>query len=795
MADLPNVVRPCFNEAVSRAARLIERAAAHAAEALDREALARAGGAVDWRELQAASRELLRLAPRWRDTFPVTLRSALESPPPPRTPMVRGSSLTLVDDGDLMESIESARLAQEVAPQVEAALAELDLLMSAALGLDGVHPECNPLRPEVFTQALRRLMGAERLPSPGWPALWLRHMAEPLAHDLLHLYRASTKLLAQAGVRAADYRVLTGPAPLERTLASQPAPLEGLATGFTPIGGTALPAGGGRGSGAAGASVALLSHWLHTAFEAIRGPLVRDFLRGGGDARALPVGQPLASGYYARVGEELAELEAGHDDPPPEPADERRHAHLAPVDRPPRRLGTASALSTERWGAFGVPRQRSLVRTRLKQQAREVGQAMGLEVVRQLVDEVAQDPRLLAPVREAIVAVEPALGRLALHAPQFLGDTEHPARQLLEAVAVRSFRYNDEFDSGFASFFEPVRETFNALNARELTGDPDVFAQSLAALQAGWAEQDAAQDAGRAQVLEAVQFAERRQAEAEQIAWELSHRSDLEGAPALVQDFLFHTWALVLAHARLHHGTGQVDPGGFLGVVSDLLWSVKRDATLREPARAFELIPRTLAKVREGLDLLGQSPLENSTFFQALEQLHRPVLKLRAKHRKQVFEASVAAPLGEALLEPAAPQTPRPTEMLWLAPGELQVCGFEDTVPSDYAPLFPLEDFPDAAAASTPAASAVEATIAGLAEGAWVDLFSRQKWRRAQLVWRSSRGTLFMFVSEGRQPHSMTLRSLQRLVAARLLRRVDTGEVVQQALDALAQPRDEALAA
>jgi hypothetical protein len=56
-----------------------------------------------------------------------------------------------------------------------------------------------------------------------------------------------------------------------------------------------------------------------------------------------------------------------------------------------------------------------------------------------------------------------------------------------------------------------------------------------------------------------------------------------------------------------------------------------------------------------------------------------------------------------------------------------------------------------------------------------------------------------MYVSEGGQPHSMTRRSLQRLVAERLLRPIDDHAVVQHAIDALAaaqsQPQLQPLAA
>ena len=70
--------------------------------------------------------------------------------------------------------------------------------------------------------------------------------------------------------------------------------------------------------------------------------------------------------------------------------------------------------------------------------------------------------------------------------------------------------------------------------------------------------------------------------------------------------------------------------------------------------------------------------------------------------------------------------------------------------------------------------------------GCWVDLYSKRQWQRAQLIWASSHATLFMFISHGGQPQSMTKRSCEKLIAQRLLRPVDTQGVVAQALDALA---------
>ena len=121
----------------------------------------------------------------------------------------------------------------------------------------------------------------------------------------------------------------------------------------------------------------------------------------------------------------------------------------------------------------------------------------------------------------------------------------------------------------------------------------------------------------------------------------------------------------------------------------------------------------------------------------------------------------------------------------------MRAVGFEDTEPSHFATLAPAEGAP----AADDAASTPEQVIARLAVGSLVDLRARQQWRRARLVWASEKGSFFMFVSHGGQPHSMTRRSLERLVRERLLRAVDAQAVVPRALESLAQESAPALLA
>jgi hypothetical protein len=61
-------------------------------------------------------------------------------------------------------------------------------------------------------------------------------------------------------------------------------------------------------------------------------------------------------------------------------------------------------------------------------------------------------------------------------------------------------------------------------------------------------------------------------------------------------------------------------------------------------------------------------------------------------------------------------------------------------------------------------------------------LYSQERWTRAQLIWVNEKSTFFMFSSHGGQPHSMTRRRCERLVADNLLRPLQMHGVVEQAL-------------
>ncbi|HWI79161.1 MAG TPA: DUF1631 family protein, partial [Ramlibacter sp.] len=67
------------------------------------------------------------------------------------------------------------------------------------------------------------------------------------------------------------------------------------------------------------------------------------------------------------------------------------------------------------------------------------------------------------------------------------------------------------------------------------------------------------------------------------------------------------------------------------------------------------------------------------------------------------------------------------------------------------------------------------------------ELMIKGEWIRAQLTWASPHATLFMFTSLAGSAHSMSRRTLDRLRAQGLIKVIAERNVVDEALDQVAQ--------
>lgn len=420
----------------------------------------------------------------------------------------------------------------------------------------------------------------------------------------------------------------------------------------------------------------------------------------------------------------------------------------------------------------GVPLQ-APVQTVLREptQGKQLGRQLGAEVVRLMLDNLMQDERLLLKVRTLIKTLEQVLLTLSDADSRFFSERQHPARQFLDRVTHRSLGYTSENDEGFSRFLSSISEAVGALSS----GDSDAasFAQVLRQLEAGWALEEATQRQQQEEAARALLHVEQRNLLAQRLADEFAERQKDREIPEMVSAFLRGPWAQVVAESQLGCADGSTDPGGYLALVDDLLWSVQHQLTRRNRVRLVELVPNLLIKLRRGLQLIQYPQERIPVLFDALITLHEHAFE----GRRAAPVASDAEPMAQATGERSGvgnlmdmPDT-RDEEGFWVADDEAQESGYVAT---------DAQHQPDADVQRPWSAVALN-------PGAWVELIVDDEWLRAQLTWASPHRTLFMFISRGGVAHSMSRRTMERLRMQGRVRFISDGHVVDNALDAVAQ--------
>jgi hypothetical protein len=421
----------------------------------------------------------------------------------------------------------------------------------------------------------------------------------------------------------------------------------------------------------------------------------------------------------------------------------------------------------------------------LEQSGANAGNAMvrtlAVEVVTLLLRRIAEDTRLLRPVRDLVQMLKEPLLQLARSDPRFFADRQNPARQLLDAITARSLAFSSENDAGFEGF---ARHVLAAVKDAQAAG-PQLSEQLSGALQRFNAAVTPAAAPAQGLALQTLVRVEQRNLLAERVADEIAARPDFDRAPGLVRRFLSGPWSQVIALARLSMEAGQT-PGGadapalrFMEVLPDLLWSSQLVQASRNRPRLIKIIPNVLRTLREGLDTIEYPRAQAESFFQALMGLHEAAYK--TQHVAQSVENS-GFDLDEERPSPRREREPEP----WIREAEARDSGFMTD-----ADLLSAPDFADTQPITTDWQEQIAIAADALRVGAWIDLNENGQTQRCQLTWASPHGRIFLFTAPEGRSVSLSRSGLDRLQRAGLLRVVAEHGVVDDALNSVArQARD-----
>ncbi|MBA4255404.1 MAG: hypothetical protein C0445_05975 [Polaromonas sp.] len=775
-------LQACLDAAMAEAPGLVMRWAAGLAEVL-RQQEAWTISPREKADLSTALKELsrhrqafeTRWVANWRSAIGESLAGHSDAGPVRRTlSNISFDDLELMDELQVQATVQVARLEQVVESAAGDALSELTALLSSAQGHVSVRMEHNPLRPDVAIAALRRTMeGITRDKSVR--TLWLQHGTQALGEELQLLYRHLIRILSDHGVQRADYHVLQAPSPaVTRSPGARNRPPGvgdqhddltmhhgGSQNDGAPV---SAPAGVHDKATAAGTDLLTLDG-LHHLLVGDHGhphdPL--PFHLNG--APLLPTQAPVAGQAPLAVGQPAPDLVSAGTYRGPD-----RRAH--------------------RDTAVGGSQADSLAHL----------QALAQGVVQLLLEGMTRDERLLAPVRQILGRLQPALLRIARDDPRFIADKLNPARRLLEEITQRSLAFDSAQAPGFGPFLATLEDVVQ-LFSRSDTRVSALFETALEVLQPQAHAQHSHETQGRA--VASLVKAEQRHLLAEKLARELATRLDFSKADPVVQQFIVGPWAQVIAQAKM--GGAQAPdtqptrmPADlrYQAMLTDLIWSSRVEVASRNRGRLSRLIPGLLRTLREGLQSIDYDPVASRQFFSFLMSRHEAGLKGEGD------KSAVAWP-PELILPPAAHETsgvvpqpgldgtgPSPAGgEPWLNRSESADTGFiVEPFPTlhtqDFADTEPMgrpwDGVSSEAAALAPAS---EGESLELAQGAWVELQQEGgQWVRLQLSWASPHGTMYLFTGQGGSTTSMTRRSFDSLCAQHRVRVVAAHSLVDDAL-------------
>jgi hypothetical protein len=626
-------------------------------------------------------------------------------------PIVRFEDLQLFDSAQIDASIEFALVRQEVLRCVEDVLPAFNARVSHLMGWTTVQPQLNPLKPDAFVRALLICLD-QFVPDEKARTSLPMSAAGLLGVGLRQLYREVGDWLRSQGVESAS----TSGASVGDSFG------KGNPRGRTPdnaVGRTLVTLDKLR---------KLLSGELDTP------PSHADFSHTVPASLVALEDMKLVEPMMKR----LAKRASG---PAPEGA---RHTGSSPPNF------SAQPLARE-------PTQSKLL-----------GRQLGAEVIRMMLDNLMLDKSLLPEVREVIQRLESTLLALAQADPRFFIERQHPARKFLDRLTHRSLGFASESDEGFSRFLNSISEAVSGIAGSQ--ADADSFARALHALEDGWLVEDATQRQQQGEAARALRHVEQRNLLAQRLADEFDERQKSKDIPELIASFLRGPWAQVVAESQLASDDGSADPGGYLALVDDLLWSVQLRRARRNRQRLVHLVPTMLVTLRQGLQLIHYPPERVPVFFDALIALH-----------EKAFEG---------------PRLPRPDVSLNVGTADLTIPQVDEFL-DEVAPLEGIEYWGAEeeiietghmeSGANRGTDEALRPWSAGdFTTGMWVELMVDNTWRRVQLTWASPHRTLFMFVARGGEAHSMSRRTMERLRMQSRIRFVSDGHAVEKALDGVA---------
>lgn len=415
----------------------------------------------------------------------------------------------------------------------------------------------------------------------------------------------------------------------------------------------------------------------------------------------------------------------------------------------------------------GVVRNRA---TEFKKKADTEGEKAIIEVVALMFQSILAEDRIPSAVRVWFARLQVPVLRVALAEPEFFSNLTHPARQLIDRMGSCALGFDAASISGSALEAEVKRivqviEQYPETGRRVFQLVYDEFEKFLAKFLT--------EKQATSRLVSVAQQVEQKEALA--INYTIELRTMLKDMPVRdeIREFLFKTWAEVLALSAVREGPQHADTVAFKRTAADLVWAASAKPNRSERAQVIQSLPGLLQRLRQGLTLLGMTGAPQDAQIKALtDTLAEAFLSKTAAIPLEHIEALAKrlANLEEYIGDAVMGDMPLDADSIEMMTG------------IDASSIHVVADN------GAPVDEAMVAWAQELQVGTWFTLDHNGSSNQVQYAWHSERKQLHLFAATDGSSYLIQLRRLGAYLQAGLLvAREEEGLTVRATRDALAK--------
>ena len=296
--------------------------------------------------------------------------------------------------------------------------------------------------------------------------------------------------------------------------------------------------------------------------------------------------------------------------------DDTRQADVTPqlaqaMNSAQRSMQTGDAERTVMAGASGIMYGQADVeqavgalrdRTRaLKTAAATSAEKATIEIVALMFQSILAEDRIPAGIRVWFARLQMPVLKLAISEPEFFGSLQHPARRLIDRMGSCVLGFDVTVNGG--ALEAEVKRIVQVIEQYPETGRRvfqlvyDEFDRFLSKFLS--------EQGSVARVVSVAQQVEQRETLSVQYTIELRNMLDDMPVRDEIRDFLFKTWADVLAVAAVKNGPQHQETLTLKQAAADLVWAASAKPSRTDRAKVIADLPKLLQLLRLGMSMLS----------------------------------------------------------------------------------------------------------------------------------------------------------------------------------------------